>query len=172
MPRNATMVTVRSGDIEVTANSQSFPVHSGQTAYFDNSGNAPDIEALGQADDFDSFVVAGDRMEDVPPPQYVSPDMVGYEDLNANGDWRNRRMARYGLRASPPAGSPITTATGSGSHPGAGLGSMTLPGASRRSITGAGLMSTTVGDGTLAWWRCVLTTRPQWWRSSAVRDSA
>lgn len=75
--RNATMVTVRSGDIEVTANSQSFPVHSGQTAYFDNSGNAPDIEALGQADDFDSFVVARDRMEDVPPPQYVSPDMVG-----------------------------------------------------------------------------------------------
>ena len=63
--RNATMVTVRSGDIEVTANSQSFPVHSGQTAYFDNSGNAPDIEALGQADDFDSFVVARDRMEDV-----------------------------------------------------------------------------------------------------------
>ena len=28
-------------------------------------------------------------MEDVPPPQYVSPDMGGYEDLNANGDWRN-----------------------------------------------------------------------------------
>jgi hypothetical protein len=28
-------------------------------------------------------------MEDVPPPQYVSPDMVGYEDLNANGDWRD-----------------------------------------------------------------------------------
>src|SRR5580658_4750416 len=87
--RNATMVTVRSGDIEVTADSQSFPVHAGQTAYFDDSGSVPDIEALGQADDFDSFVVARDRMEDAPPPQYVSPDMVGYEDLNANGTWRN-----------------------------------------------------------------------------------
>src|SRR5580658_38392 len=87
--RNATMVTVRSGDIEVTANSQSFPVHSGQTAYFDNSGYPPDIEALGQPDDFDAFVVTRDRMEDAPPPQYVSPDMVGYEDLNANGDWRD-----------------------------------------------------------------------------------
>jgi len=87
--RNATMVTVRSGDIEVTANSQSFPVHAGQSAYFDNSGNPPDIEAVSQPDDFDNFIVARDRLEDVPPPQYVSPDMVGYEDLNANGDWRN-----------------------------------------------------------------------------------
>jgi len=87
--RNATMVTVRSGDIEVTANNQSFPVHSGQTAYFDSSGNPPDVQALYQPDDFDSFISSRDRMEDVPPPQYVSPDMVGYEDLNANGDWRN-----------------------------------------------------------------------------------
>src|SRR5580698_6136559 len=87
--RNATMVTVRSGDIEVTSNGQSFPVHSGQTAFFDDSGYPPDIEALGQPDDFDAFIVARDRIEDVPPPQYVSPDMVGYEDLNANGDWRN-----------------------------------------------------------------------------------
>ena len=44
--RNATMVTVRAGDIEVTANNQSFPVHSGQTAYFDNSGNPPDVQSL------------------------------------------------------------------------------------------------------------------------------
>ena len=87
--RNATMVTVRAGDIEVTANNQSFPVHSGQTAYFDNSGNPPDVQAANQPDDFDSFVSSRDRLEDVPPPQYVSPDMVGYEDLNANGDWRN-----------------------------------------------------------------------------------
>ena len=87
--RNATMVTVRAGDIEVTANNQSFPIHSGQTAYFDNSGNPPDVQDANQPDDFDSFVSSRDRMEDVPPPQYVSPDMVGYEDLNANGDWRN-----------------------------------------------------------------------------------
>ncbi len=87
--RNATMVTVRQGDIEVTANDQSFPVHSGQTAYFDSSGNPPDLQDANEPDDFDSFVSARDRMEDVPPPQYVSPDMVGYEDLNENGDWHN-----------------------------------------------------------------------------------
>ena len=87
--RNATMVTVRSGDIEVTANNQSFSIRSGQTAYFDNSGNPPEVQDANQPDDFDSFVSSRDRTEDVPPPQYVSPDMVGYEDLNANGDWRN-----------------------------------------------------------------------------------
>ncbi|HMD99119.1 MAG TPA: DUF6600 domain-containing protein [Terriglobia bacterium] len=87
--RNATMVSVRAGDIEVTANNQSFPVHSGQTAYFDNSGNPPDVQAANQPDDFDSFVSSRDRLEDVPPPRYVSPNMVGYEDLNANGDWRD-----------------------------------------------------------------------------------
>ena len=87
--RNATMVTVRTGDIEVTANNQSFPVHSGQTAYFDNSGNPPDVQGANQPDDFDSFVSSRNRLEDVPPPRYVSPDMVGYEDLNANGDWRD-----------------------------------------------------------------------------------
>ncbi len=87
--RNATMVTVRAGDIEVTANNQSFPVHSGQTAYFDNSGNPPDVQDAYQPDDFDSFVSSRDRLEEVSPPQYVSPDMVGYEDLNANGEWSN-----------------------------------------------------------------------------------
>ena len=87
--RNATMVTVRTGDIEVTAGNQSFPVHAGQTAFFDNSANPPDVQQANQPDDFDSFVSSRDRVEDVPPPQYVSPDMVGYEDLNANGDWRN-----------------------------------------------------------------------------------
>jgi len=86
---NATMVTVRAGDVEVTANNQSFTVHSNQTAYFDNSGNPPDVQDANQPDDFDAFVTMRDRLENVPPPQYVSPDMVGYEDLDANGDWRN-----------------------------------------------------------------------------------
>jgi hypothetical protein len=96
---NATIVTVRSGDVEVTANNQSFPVHSGQTAFFDNSGVPPDVQAASPPDDFDSFVSSRDRMEDVPPPQYVSPDMVGYEDLDANGDWRN--TPEYGAVWTP-----------------------------------------------------------------------
>jgi hypothetical protein len=97
--RNATMVTVRTGDVEVTAGNQSFPVHSGQTAWFDSSGNPPDVQAASQPDDFDSFASSRDRLEDVPVPAYVSPDMVGYEDLNANGEWRN--TADYGAVWTP-----------------------------------------------------------------------
>ena len=97
--RNATMVTVRAGDIEVTANNQSFPIHSGQTAYIDNSGNPPDVQAAYQPDDFDSFAASRNRQEDAPPPRYVSPDMVGYEDLNANGDWRE--TPEYGAVWTP-----------------------------------------------------------------------
>ncbi len=84
---NATMVTVRGGDVEITANGQSFPVHTGQTAYFDNSGNPPDVQDANQPDDFDSFIIERDRLENVPISQYVSPDMIGYEDLVANGEW-------------------------------------------------------------------------------------
>jgi hypothetical protein len=97
--RNATMVTVRAGDVEVTANNQSFPVHAGQTAYYDDSGNAPDVQSVNEPDDFDAFVSSRDRLEDVPPPQYVSPDVVGYEDLNANGEWRN--TPEYGAVWTP-----------------------------------------------------------------------
>jgi hypothetical protein len=96
---NATIVTVRAGDVEVTANNQSFAIHSGQTAFFDNSGVPPDVQAASSPDDFDSFVSSRDRMEDVPPPQYVSPDMVGYEDLAANGEWRN--TPEYGAVWTP-----------------------------------------------------------------------
>jgi hypothetical protein len=96
---NATIVTVRSGDVEVTASNQSFPVHSGQTAFFDNTGAPPDVQAASPPDDFDSFVSSRDRMEDVPPPRYVSSDMVGYEDLDANGEWRN--TSEYGAVWTP-----------------------------------------------------------------------
>ncbi len=160
--RNATMVTVSAGDVEVTANNQSFPLHSGQTAYFDNSGNAPDVQAANQPDDFDSFVASRNRLEEVPPPQYVSPDMVGYEDLNANGDWRN--TSEYGAvwSTSRRVGLPIMTATGPGSTLGAGRGLTMHPGASHRSITDAGPMSTTGGAGVPVPLPRACTTLPRW----------
>ena len=85
--QNATMVTCRSGQAEVTAANQSFSVYGRQTAYFGQDGN-PDIRDQNPNDDFDNFSYSRDRLEDVPPPQYVSQDLDGYEDLNANGSWR------------------------------------------------------------------------------------
>jgi len=85
--RNATMVTVRSGDAEVTSNNQSFPVHARQTAYLDPN-NQPNIMDMNPPDDFDQFGYSRDRLEDAPPPPYVSQYVTGYDDLAAYGTWQ------------------------------------------------------------------------------------
>lgn len=85
--RNATMVTVRSGDAEVTSNNQSFPVHARQTAYL-TMNDQPQIVGMNPPDDFDQFGYSRDRMEDAPPPPYVSADITGYDDLAAYGSWQ------------------------------------------------------------------------------------
>ena len=86
--RNATMVTVRGGEAEVTANGQSFPVRARQTAYFAGDGRQESVQDMNSADDFDRFSIDRDRREDsIPPPRYVSQQMVGYEDLDQYGSW-------------------------------------------------------------------------------------
>ena len=86
--RNATMVTVRGGEAEVTANGQSFPVRVRQTAYFAGDGRQESVQDMNSADDFDRFTIDRDRREDsIPPPRYVSQQMVGYEDLDQYGSW-------------------------------------------------------------------------------------
>ena len=86
--RNATMVTVWGGEAEVTANGQSFPVRPQQTAYFTGDGRQENIQSANAPDDFDRFARDRDRLEDaVPAPQFVSDNMVGYEDLDRYGSW-------------------------------------------------------------------------------------
>lgn len=86
--RNATMVTVRGGEAEVTANGQGFPVRVGQTAYFSGDGRQESIQEANPPDDFDRFSYDRDRRDDLTPaPRYVSQQMVGYEDLDRYGSW-------------------------------------------------------------------------------------
>jgi hypothetical protein len=92
--RNATMVTVRSGDAEVTSNNQSFPVHARQTVYLDPNGQ-PNIADMNPPDDFDQFGYSRDRIEDAPPPPYVSQYVTGYEDLAAYGTWQPNQDYGY-----------------------------------------------------------------------------
>jgi len=87
--RNATMITVITGEVEVTANGNSFAVHPRQTAYF-AADAAPDVRPANPPDDFDQFAAAQNaREERSPPPVHVPPTMIGYQDLDANGVWRN-----------------------------------------------------------------------------------
>ncbi|MEP6715845.1 MAG: DUF6600 domain-containing protein [Terriglobia bacterium] len=87
--RNATMVTVNAGQVEVSANGISFTVRARQTAYFAD-GLQPDIRDANPPDDFDRFAADRNAREDrLPPPVHVSSSMAGYEDLDAYGSWRD-----------------------------------------------------------------------------------
>jgi hypothetical protein len=89
--QQTTLVTVRGGDAEVTA-LDTLPVHTQQTALITGSGDqsAMQVRAADPPDDFDRWWMdRDDRFARRPPPRYVSPNMIGYEDLDDNGTWRD-----------------------------------------------------------------------------------
>jgi hypothetical protein len=88
---NSTFVTVRSGEGEATGGGQTYSIHSGERGTFTGTDyiNA-DVASAGGSDEFDNWGAARDRHDDGSrSTQYVSPDVVGYEDLDDNGSWRN-----------------------------------------------------------------------------------
>ena len=85
-----TVVSVREGEGESTGNGSTYTVRAGERATFDGTDRLnAQVEDLGGPDDFDTW---SDRRyrhyEDSPSGRYVSRDVVGYEDLDDNGDWR------------------------------------------------------------------------------------
>ena len=98
--RNATMVTVRSGQAQMFQDGNSSLVTPHQTAWF-HDGGSPEMNTENPGDDFDAFVVSRDRLEDgLPRNAYVPDSMVGYQDLYAYGHWINDPM--YGEVWVPP----------------------------------------------------------------------
>jgi hypothetical protein len=86
-----TIVTVKEGDGEATGNGQTYTIHAGQRTTFSGTDalNA-DMEQIGQPDQFDNWAYERDhRHETSRSAQYVSADMVGSDDLDDNGDWRD-----------------------------------------------------------------------------------
>jgi hypothetical protein len=85
-----TVVTVRGGAAEVTAAGSSFPVEAGEAGIL-SGRDAPsyDITDASPPDDWERWCASRDRRWDESrSTRYVSPDMVGYEDLDGYGDWR------------------------------------------------------------------------------------
>jgi hypothetical protein len=85
-----TVVSIREGEGESTGNGQTYTLHAGQRATFEGNDRLnAQVEDLGAPDDFDDWSYNRDhRYENSPSARYVSHDVVGYEDLDDNGDWQ------------------------------------------------------------------------------------
>ncbi len=85
-----TTVTVWSGQAQVTAAGSSFPVESRQVATIrGDSSLTYDLTDAAPPGDFDRWALDRDARQDKASPalRYVSQDMPGAEDLDANGAW-------------------------------------------------------------------------------------
>jgi uncharacterized protein DUF6600 len=87
---NYTVVTIREGEGESTGNGQSYTMHSGQRFTFSGTSSLnAEVDQIGGSDDFDRWSDGREhRYEDSPSARYCSRRVVGFEDLDDNGDWR------------------------------------------------------------------------------------
>ena len=91
-----TVVSLREGAGQATGNGQTYTLHSGQVGTFNGTDSLDaDVEDIGDPDPFDTWAYDRDhRFDNSRSRQYLSQDVVGYEDLDDNGDWRDD--ANYG----------------------------------------------------------------------------
>jgi hypothetical protein len=93
---DTTVINVRDGEGEVTGGGSSFTVHPGDQGYFSGTDSlSADVQPLPGQDDFDRWCSERDlREEHAVARRYVSDDVIGYEDLDDNGGWR--QVPEYG----------------------------------------------------------------------------
>ncbi len=98
---NSTMVTVRAGEGEATGSGRTYNVGPGQSANFTGTDSLrANIFRAGGYDEFDMWSQDRDRHDDGSRSvRYVSPDVVGYEDLDDYGSWYSD--ADYGYIWTP-----------------------------------------------------------------------
>jgi hypothetical protein len=91
-----TVVSVREGGGESTGNGQTYTLHAGQMGTFSGTDSLnADVVNIGGPDQFDNWADTRDhRYDNSRSAQYLSHDVVGYEDLDDHGDWRDD--ANYG----------------------------------------------------------------------------
>lgn len=100
---NRTEVTVWRGRGQVTGGGFSYTVVANQHATFTGTDHLDyDLGQIPDRDDFDGWAFDRDQREDrSDSANYVSREMTGYEDLDANGDWSY--VAGYGTCWHPRA---------------------------------------------------------------------
>jgi hypothetical protein len=87
---DTTMVSVRHGEGEATGQGNAVKVRSGQMATFSNGNSLQhQFAEVGHPDGFDDWCkVRDERQEHGVSARYVSPDVVGADDLDEYGTWR------------------------------------------------------------------------------------
>ncbi|MGH7592547.1 MAG: DUF6600 domain-containing protein [Gemmatimonadales bacterium] len=85
-----TTVTVRDGSAAVTAGDRDYQVIAGTSAMLIGPDQPPIISAAMPQDDWERWADARDQRDDdvVQSTEYVSRDMVGYQDLDGYGAWQ------------------------------------------------------------------------------------
>jgi FecR protein len=93
---DTTVVNVRDGEGQVTGGGESYSVHANETGTFTGTDQLyADIVGLGNDDDLERWSEERDRRDDhATARRYVSDDVVGYEDLDEYGGWRD--VPEYG----------------------------------------------------------------------------
>src|SRR5713226_6039701 len=88
---DSTIINVRDGQGEVTGGGSAYTIHAREVGTFDGVDElSANVERVGRDDDFDSWCADRDRREDRSvSARYVSTDVIGYEDLDDNGGWRD-----------------------------------------------------------------------------------
>jgi len=89
---NTTIVNVREGQGEATGAGRTYPIESHQAITLTGTdlltADLESVEARDR-DDFDEWCELRDRREaQSPSRRYLSPEVVGYQDLDDNGVWR------------------------------------------------------------------------------------
>jgi hypothetical protein len=95
---DTTVIKIRGGEGEVTGGGAAYNMHAWQIGTFSGVDQInPDIDNYERDDDdFDRWCADRDRHEDLSiSSRYVSPDVIGYQDLDDYGGWR--RVDEYGM---------------------------------------------------------------------------
>ena len=93
---NATTITVRAGEGEATGGGSDYHMDSSDQATFTGTDSLTyDRGQAGRYDEFDIWCRSRDEREErSQSARYVSRDVIGYEDLDDYGEWRN--VPEYG----------------------------------------------------------------------------
>jgi hypothetical protein len=88
---NATSITVRQGEGDATGGGSEYHMDSGDQASFSGTDTLTyDGGQAGRSDEFDNWCRSrDDREERSQSARYVSRDVIGYDDLDDYGEWRD-----------------------------------------------------------------------------------